>query len=186
MRFTLALFMALFMVGCAKSPQQVPFQAQISTGGVQGSGESISLAIKDLRQSEVLGSRGGVYEGTSLITLQKGAIKDIEAFIKGRLEQAGFVFAEDIAANWSIKLDDLSYDVEKMSSVKEKVTVQCRMSIVITKGHSTFENSYSATSSEEVIGLATESKNVEIINRALNATLQSMLKDDEITRFMNE
>lgn len=175
----------LSIVGCAKSPQQVPFQAQVSTGGIQGGGAAIALVLEDARVNNILGSRGGVYEDTSLISLKGSAIKDIELYLRDRLQKAGFEFGADVVANWSVRLDVLSYEIEKLNTVKEEITVQSRMSIVIEKASSTYENSYSATTSEEVVGLASEAKNVDIINRAINATLRALLNDEGISEFMN-
>lgn len=187
MRYLVILVTMFLVAGCAKSPQQVSYKPGVLTNSsLQGNGITFDLSFIDGRSSEILGSRGGAYEDTSLISLDSNALGNIEGHIQSRLVLSGYNMGDtSVSSMWTVKLEELTYNVTEISSIKDMLNVTAKMSVVIVKGNSTYTNSYSSKSGEEIVGLASETKNETAINRALNSAIDALFRDQGINDFLN-
>ena len=66
----LYLSLSVLVAGCAVSPQTITIVPQTNLSGpFYGQGRTLTIEVEDRRASSVLGSRGGVYESSSVITI---------------------------------------------------------------------------------------------------------------------
>ena len=186
MKIIVALSMALLVVGCAKSPQQVTFEPQISQGSVWvGNGKRAEMQVVDARSSTNIGSRGGIYQSTSMLSLDNRATEDMSIYLQTRLLTAGFKLSNTAPySKWTVKLTDLTYDYNKVKGVRDQVEITSGISVEIVSGLSTYSNQYSATSVNELVTLASDKQNQEWINATLNAALDQLFNDAAINAFL--
>lgn len=186
MKTILALSMALLLVGCAKSPQQITFEPQISQGSVWiGKGNRAELQVVDARSNTNIGSRGGIYQSTSTLSLDNRSTEDMSIYLQTRLLTAGFKLSNtEPFSKWTVKLTDLTYDYKKVKGMRDQVEITSGISVEIVRGLSTYTNQYSATSVNELVTLASDAQNQEWINTTLNATLDQLFNDAAINTFL--
>ena len=68
--FGLITVTSLTLVGCANSPQQLTPEPKITTQlAPVGHGQPVSVRVVDGRPSPTLGSRGGLYPETALVSV---------------------------------------------------------------------------------------------------------------------
>jgi uncharacterized lipoprotein len=186
MKSLATLLMTFMLFGCvAKSPQQVQLTPELVTPNlITGQGMSIQLDIEDVRQNKVLGSRGGVYEDTSLITLQDGSVDALAAALEGKLQEAGFNLEDASETRWLVELKSLTYDVVDVTSAREDIRVNTELQLTIYKGNSRYRNDYKAFRTMEVLTIPTDEKNASLINSVVSDAINSLLQDSKITEFM--
>jgi uncharacterized lipoprotein len=185
-KYILALSLALLLAGCAKSPQQVTFDAQVSEGSVWvGKGKRAELQVVDARSSTNIGSRGGIYQSTSTLSLDNRATEDMSIYLQTRLLTAGFKLSNtEPFSKWTVKLTDLTYDYKKVKGMRDQVEITSGISVEIVSGLSTYTNEYSASSVNELVTLASDAQNQEWINTTLNAALDQLFADAGINDFL--
>ena len=89
--FTLGLSLSLIMGGCAVSPQSVVLYPQATlTGPLYGQGRTMTIQVEDRRSSSVLGSRGGIYETSSVISISNDISAALLAAAQKATSQLGF------------------------------------------------------------------------------------------------
>lgn len=186
MKFFLALVTALVLVGCAKSPQQVSFDAAPTQSALwAGKGAIAELQVVDARSTTNIGSRGGIYKATSTLSLDNRATEDMSIYLQSRLLSAGFKLGNvNPATSWTVKLTELTYDYVKVKGVRDQVDVYCGISVEIVRGLSTYTNTYNASISNEVLTLASNNQNQAWVNAAINAALDQLFQDQGIASFV--
>lgn len=187
MKTITALCLVLALFGCsAKSPQQVQVQPDLTAAnGLKANGEVVHLEVIDSREDKVLGTRGGVYEKTSLITLSSDFTSDVEEVLKSKMTDSGFTLGGDTSnIKWKVNFKELTYKIEKKSALKNVVTVFGDMSINIVAGNKTFNNFYQTTFTQEVLNTPSDKKNNQMINTAISNLLTLMLEDKTISEFL--
>ena len=186
MRNWVFIILALLLSACARSPQQVEYRSgPVETALNPGDAVISRISVVDGRSSTVIGSRGGAYRSTSVITLDEGALTAMRTYIQAKLLEAGFGFETTSSqSRWEVRLSELRYEVSEASSIKDKVEVTCELELtIILPDETTYTNSYLGLVAEEVIGLPSDDKNAAIINRAINSAMSAMLTDTGISRF---
>lgn len=186
MKFFVALVVSLALVGCAKSPQQVSFDPKPVQSAVWvGKGALAELQVVDARQITDIGSRGGIYKSTSTLSLDNRATEDMSIYLQSRLLSAGFKLGNvNPATSWTVKLSELTYDYVKVKGVRDQVDVYCVVSVEVVRGLSVYTNTYRASLSNEVLTLASNDKNQEWVNAAINAALDQLFQDQGIAEFL--
>ena len=91
MKKTLLLITLSLLVACAYSPQQITINPSVDTSAEDyGLGRSVQIVVEDHRAVKELGSRGGVYKDTSLITIGNSITEAIAGAAEARLAIQGF------------------------------------------------------------------------------------------------
>lgn len=186
MKQFLIVLVALSLVACvAKSPQQVTLTPEpVTPNLMSGEGMALQLEVMDKRPSEIVGSRGGVYEDTSLITLEGNVEEILQQILTEKLQQAGFSIESNSDVRWSVELTNLTYELVDITSAREEIRVNCVMNLTIYKGASRFRNEYRAFRTEEVLTIPSDEKNATLINQVVTDTIASLLQDSKITEFL--
>ena len=80
---SLLIVLIAFLAGCAYSPQQITVNPVINTETESyGAGRGLTVSVEDARSNKELGSRGGAYKDTSLITIDNSLEEAITRFLK--------------------------------------------------------------------------------------------------------
>lgn len=184
-KIILSLFV-LIISACAYSPQQVTIKPDIAMEGEQyGNGRSVLVSATDERANKTLGSRGGVYEETSVITLGNDITQAIVNATKAKLATQGFnVNAQASDADMNVVVEELVYDIEDKGVIKN-VTLRCLVRVDIKAGSENFSGRYKTGSGQEVAFYPNMQKNEELINKVISDTLARALSDAKLKAFLS-
>ncbi len=87
----LYLSLSVLVAGCAVSPQTITIAPQTNLSGpFYGQGRTLTIEVEDRRASSVLGSRGGVYESSSVITIANDINAALRLAAQSSAAQLGF------------------------------------------------------------------------------------------------
>lgn len=185
----LIVFVSLWLSACAFSPQQLTIKPELDRAiESYGGGRTLSVLVEDLRVDKALGTRGGVYENTSVITLANNLETAIATVAMERLAEEGFVVSSgqsDVgSATVKIIIHSLNYDVPKDSMVK-KVFLVAALSVEASHGDTKYIGQYKTESEHPTIITPTMKKNERMVNDVLSDTLIRLFNDRKLKAFLS-
>jgi uncharacterized lipoprotein len=183
--FTLGLSLSVLISGCAVSPQSIVINPQVAASGpAYGQGRALVINVDDRRSSAVLGSRGGVYETSSLITISNDINGALLLAAQSAAAQLGFDGTSSAKpATLTLALDELIYDTQTQSLINT-VTIIAKITLTTTIGSSTHTGQYQTERSHKLPQLPDAQKNQEIISEALSTSLERGFSDISLANFL--
>ncbi len=183
------LFSSLLLLtlsACAYSPQQITINPSIDTDAESyGQGRSVNVTVEDVRQNKALGSRGGIYKETSIITLANDMGAAITRAAQAKLATQGFsVNAGESDASMKIMIEELLYDVPE-SNIGKQVNLRAVMSVEVAAGNESYTGRYRTNSERQTVVTPSMSKNEELINQLLSDTLVRLFSDPKLKAFLS-
>ncbi len=179
-------FMTLFLGSCAISPQAIILNPSVTVEKSNiGQGRSLNLSVVDKRPVKALGSRGGIYSGTALVTIAGGPEEPIRQELVGALSGYGFnvIDAADADVYLVIEIETLGYQTQGDKYpllVKNNILLKA----ICNKEGSEFISRYSANKEEEVLTPPTENQNERMINGLVSKALSAFIKDQKLLNFL--
>lgn len=176
----------LFLAACAYSPQQITISPKVDTSAESyGNGRVITVSAEDGRANKALGTRGGIYKDTSVITIANDIALAVARATEARLAIEGFNVHSDYAdvPHLRITIDKLTYDTPEQSFGK-KVVLSAGIKVVGTSGGETFTGQYTSNSERQTVVTPTMANNQEMINTLLSDTLERMFADPKLKAFL--
>ena len=183
--FTLGLSLSVLISGCAVSPQSIVITPQVAASGpAYGQGRALVINVDDRRSSAVLGSRGGVYETSSLITISNDINGALLLAAQSAAAQLGFDGTSSAKpATLTLALDELIYDTQTQSLINT-VTIIAKITLTTTIGSSTHTGHYQTERSHKLPQLPDAQKNQDIISEALSTSLERGFSDISLANFL--
>jgi uncharacterized lipoprotein len=183
--FTLGLSLSVLISGCAVSPQSIVINPQVAASGpAYGQGRALVINVDDRRSSAVLGSRGGVYETSSLITISNDINGALLLAAQSAAAQLGFDGTSSAKpATLTLALDELIYDTQTQSLINT-VTIIAKITLTTTIGSSTHTGHYQTERSHKLPQLPDAQKNQDIISEALSTSLERGFSDISLANFL--
>lgn len=185
-RSLLLFALPLFLCACALSPQQVTIKPTLKPESSNiGEGRTLSVEVVDERASDVIGSRGGMYKDTSLITLANdlpAAIRD--AAVK-QFQAMGFKVQSGPGASADIRIavDTLSYSDPESSSVGFEVALESVLRVEARQNGDTYNGRYQVKTTKTYATVPGRERNEEMINETLSGALQRLFSDPKLLAF---
>ena len=179
---------SLLVAACAYSPQQITVNPLINTAAENyGNGRVVKVVVEDGRANKALGSRGGIYKDTSLITISNSLTDAIARAAQANLAVQGFTVnsADENAALIKIIVDELSYDVPEQS-VGKKVLLGAVLKLEVSAGGESYSGKYKTNSERQTVVTPTMGRNEEMINTLLSDTLQRVFSDAKLKAFLRK
>jgi len=185
--FTLGLSLSLIMGGCAVSPQSVVLYPQATlTGPLYGQGRTMTIQVEDRRSSSVLGSRGGIYETSSVISISNDISAALLAAAQKATSQLGFNGSSSSApAHLTLILEGLSYDTQTVNLINT-INIEANITLTTTVGGSSHTGHYRTQRSHKFPRLPDAQKNQEIISEALSTSLERGFSDISLANFLGQ
>ncbi len=184
-RCTAALMVVSLLAACGLSPQQVPIAPvlEIPVRNL-GRGRAIAVQVTDARARKHLGTRGGIYSDTALLTPAGDLATAIRDALGQALRKEGFrVVGAEAPLGIRVSVDDLSYAPVQGTVIKQvqtgidfRVTLRDALRSIATK--------VSFSSTQDVIGAPSPEDNERLINRTISKGLTRMLNDHEVVEFL--
>lgn len=187
MKRILVMVLTAVLVACAHSPQQVTINPVLSmSGDPYGNNRPVNVAVDDQRKSKSIGSRGGVYSETSVITIQNDLDQAILAAAKGKLAVLGFNVNSGIAdaTAMTIVIDDISYQPIN-TSIGNNIEVQAVMQSELQSQGETFTARYTSKVQRQTLMAPDEEDNSEMLSELISKTMNRMFADPELKAFLS-
>jgi len=179
-------FLSLFLGACAISPQAISLNPSITVDKTNiGQGRTLNLSVIDKRPGKALGSRGGIYSDTALVTIAGGPEEPIRQELVGALSGYGFNVID--AANADI---DLTIEIEALGyqTVGSKYPLLIKNNVLLKaichNEDSEFISRYSATKEGEVLMPPTTNQNERMINGLVSKALSALVQDQKLLNFL--
>ena len=176
----------LLLSACAFSPQQVAIRpAPLVDAENYGMGKGLAVTVEDRRADKVLGSRGGIYRDTSIITIKNDLNEAIASATRASLAMQGFdVNAQQPLAEYTVVVEELRYDVPA-STLMSKVDLLARISVEVRAGGETYTGRYTTESERKLVGNPGPEKIAGILSELLTDTLARSYQDQKLKAFLS-
>lgn len=192
MRKTAAFFAVFSVIGllgaCARSPQQLTVRPVLEISGeAWGNGQPVQVAARDARSSPVLGTLGGIYGDSSVITVGNDLQNALVRAANGLLASKGFVVnsPDPNAVQLNIVIDELTYrDITEDDKVGKAVKMTAALKAEASRGGETFSGRYQTASDFRGVTAPSMQQNEERLNDLLEKTLERMFDDPKLRDFL--
>ena len=179
--------MTILLVACAHSPQQLSLKPDIELVGERyGRGQVVNVITVDERASKVVGSLGGAYPESSLITLAEGVEDDLTRAVEAHLVTQGFNTgaAQESTAQFKLIIESLKYDVPKQWLGKT-VVLKAGMKVEVSFGREIYTGNYLTEQKHVLPVTPTLEKNEELVSSVISQTLSRVFQDKKLQAFMS-
>lgn len=180
------LMVAFAVTGCALSPQTVQFDPAPEIQALDVGGDApVLVTVKDGRERDVIGTRGGVYADTSLLR----STGDLEEIIQGALQRGlrdqGFrpFDANEDATRLSVELTELSY-IPEDSSVVNRIRVAAELRVRAERPDVSYTGRYRSSTTHDRPFTPSARRNEEMLNEVLERSLSRLLADERLQAFL--
>ena len=184
---TVLVIVSVLMVACAYSPQQVTVVPTVlMEDEAYGQSKVVDVQVEDQRDSQVIGSRGGAYPDTSVITISNDINASVAKASESVLRQQGFIVQSEMQAVANIKviIDSLHYEKDK-KSLTSKVNLLSVIRLEIVVAEKTFNGRYQTVSTQKSMTTPSNEQNESLINTVLSKTLKQAFTDQKVKVFLN-
>ncbi|MCO8168202.1 YajG family lipoprotein [Pseudomonas sp. 21LCFQ02] len=181
--FSLLAVSSLTLVGCAHSPQQLSPQPRITAQlAPVGHGQPVVVRVVDGRQSQTLGTRGGMYPETSSITVN-GAdlLPKLQAQAEAAVRLLGFTPTQGgNAPQLTVTLADLRYQSPKEGMYVTEATISSTFRADVRNNGRSYNGRYAA-SLDQRFGMApNQETNTKLVGDVLSDALTRVFQDPTI------
>lgn len=182
----ISLLMAFLLGGCAISPQSISLNPSVTVEQKNiGQGRSVNLSVVDKRATKALGSRGGIYAGTALLTIAGGPEEPIRQELAGALSAYGFnvINAMNADINMVVEIETLSYE-KTAETYPMLINNNILLKAICNKPEAEFTSRYSANKAQNMVTTPTVSQNEKMINELVSKALTALLNDQRLLDFL--
>ena len=188
--FGLITVTSLTLVGCANSPQQLSPQPKVTAQlAAVGHGQPVSVRVVDGRPSPTLGSRGGLYPETALISVNgQDVLPKLQAQAEAAVRLLGYTPTSNAmnAPTLTVTLAELKYQSPKDTMYVTEATIGATFRSDVKNGGRTYSGRYGA-SLDQRFGMApNQETNTKLVSDVLSDALTRVFKDPTIGRLLGE
>ncbi|MFT5691137.1 MAG: putative lipoprotein [Oceanicoccus sp.] len=181
------IVLSLTLMSCAYSPQQLSINPVV--GGYNeryGNNRPVTIVVEDQRQNKDVGTRGGVYENTSVISLVNNLDSAVAVAAIAKLAAEGFMVnsLQKDTAVLKIIIDRLDYDIPK-DLVAKKVNLEALLRVEASYAGETYHGQYKTQETKQTVITPTMKQNEKMINGLLSTTLQRLFSDPKLKTFLS-
>jgi uncharacterized lipoprotein len=175
------------LAACALSPQTVSISPtiEIPAGNYQQLAKSLAITVTDSRNSQAIGTRGGIYKETSQITPAATMTASVKSSITNSFRILGYSVVDNNSdVSLAVNITDLKYNAfgdRNVTAVETSAAVR----IICRNRDFTMNNEYRTTNKQDVLKAPSTNKNEQIINDTLSLALQGMFSDDKLLECIN-
>ena len=182
--FGLITVTSLALVGCANSPQQLSPQPKLTTQlAPVGHGQPVSVRVVDGRPSPTLGSRGGLYPETALISVSgQDVLPKLQAQAEAAVRLLGFTPSQNApgAPQLTITLAELKYQSPKEGLYVTEASTGATFKSDVTAGTRRYSGRYGASLNQRFGMAPNQETNTKLVSDVLSDALTRLFKDPSI------
>ncbi len=184
---TLLVAASVFLVACAQSPQQITVAPVFGDAPVAlASGQPVHVRVSDGRSDKVLGSRGGAYRDTALITLQNSLSLAVQPALKARLKALGFEVdsLNPNTVDLHVVFESLVYNHPEQDGIGHDMDMLAVVKVEAERNNKRYHGRYQVKRKEKFFNAPSESHNAELVNQLVVDVLDSMFADTQLQAFL--
>ncbi len=176
------------LAACGLSPQLASPEPRLSgqlTPVAQG--QTVSVHVSDGRSSPVLGSRGGLYEGSNDLSVEgRSFLPRLQAETEAGLRMRGFniVPQGQAPAVFDLQVTGLTYAVGEGRTVMSEVQLTATYLVRLRKDGRNYEGSYTAKLKKKFVKPPTDRTNDQLVSTIMSDALQRVFDDPGISQFL--
>ena len=182
--FGLITVTSLTLVGCANSPQQLSPQPKLTTQlAPVGHGQPVSVRVVDGRPSPTLGSRGGLYPETALVSVNaQDVLPKLQAQAEAAVRLLGFTPSANApgAPQLTITLAELKYQSPKDGLYVTEASIGATFKSDVSAGTRRYSGRYGASLNQRFGMSPNQETNTKLVSDVLSDALTRLFKDPSI------
>lgn len=182
--FGLITVTSLTLVGCANGPQQLTPEPKITTQlAPVGHGQPVSVRVVDGRPSPTLGSRGGLYPETALVSVNaQDVLPKLQAQAEAAVRLLGFTPSANApgAPQLTITLAELKYQSPKDGLYVTEASIGATFKSDVTAGTRRYSGRYGASLNQRFGMSPNQETNTKLVSDVLSDALTRLFKDPSI------
>lgn len=176
------------LAGCGLSPQHLKPEPRF-TGQVAavGQGQQVTVQVSDARASAIIGTRGGLYADSSMISVSgQNILPRLQAESDAAVRMLGFTPVAQGADNpqFTLKLTELSYKAVEKNAVAKEANLQAVYALEVRNGSRRYNGRYAATLTQGYAKAPNEQTNNQWVSQVLSEGLQRVFKDPAIGQLL--
>lgn len=182
------IFIVLLLVSaCALSPQVIDISPTLrhETSSNLDSKNTITIHVNDSRPSSLLGSRGGVYNETALLTTNPDMTNNIRATLIDAFKTIGYSVSDNTTATGlNVSISEFTYNNQKKTAVNS-ISVRAVIKVECRNSRYTMNNEYTITDGKDFIKPPSKRENATIVNATMNTALNKIFEDEKLFSCLN-
>ncbi|CAH0991451.1 hypothetical protein SIN8267_01557 [Sinobacterium norvegicum] len=181
-----AVLMTLIVVlaGCAQSPQQLSFNGELTPANIRSGLAVISVQARDDRASMTVGSRGGTYAETSLLTTNKGFAQQLaDQYQQGLIDSGVITIQPSAPTAITVVLSSFAISTPERSVLPE-ISYAGQLSVVAERGGEKRSFRYSVKQTHKMPQVPNNEKNQALVDDLFSELLNRALRDQDLNGFI--
>ncbi|WP_373077807.1 YajG family lipoprotein [Zhongshania sp.] len=186
---TCVLAASVWLTACASSPQAIQIAPQFTAPSARiGNNSPVHVRVSDQRQNKVLGSRGGTYRETSVVTLANDLSLAVEKPLAKHMAAMGYDTDSLRAdtADLHVIFESLVYNHPKEDGVGYDMDMLAVVNVMASRGNERYEGRYRVKRKQKFFNAPSESHNAELVNGLVVEVLNSMFEDPKLVGFLRK
>ena len=186
--FGLITVTSLTLVGCANSPQQLSPQPKVSAPlAAVGHGQPVSVRVVDGRPSPTLGSRGGLYPETALISVTgQDVLPKLQAQAEAAVRLLGFTPTNSPGVpQLTVTLAELKYQSPKEGLYVTEASIGATFKSDVSAGTRRYSGRYAASLNQRFGMSPNQETNTKLVSDVLSDALTRLFKDPSISQLLS-
>lgn len=184
LRYVLLAVMTL-VVACAHSPVQIDVDPELTVEESQaGSDAALQFKVVDQRSTKAIGSRGGVYDESALITASNDVAAAMAEDLVEGFKKTGFTLSDEAPTTVTVVLRELSFTTPNKNYVSD-VEVTAVVAVKASRENLNYESNYNTTTRHRFVTPPGEKKTAEVMNAVLSQSLSRLFADQKMMSFLS-
>ncbi|KFF44029.1 MULTISPECIES: YajG family lipoprotein [Pseudomonas] len=186
--FGLITVTSLTLVGCANSPQQLSPQPKVTAPlAAVGHGQPVSVRVVDGRPSPTLGSRGGLYPETALISVTgQDVLPKLQAQAEAAVRLLGFTPTNSPGVpQLTVTLAELKYQSPKEGLYVTEASIGATFKSDVSAGTRRYSGRYAASLNQRFGMSPNQETNTKLVSDVLSDALTRLFKDPSISQLLS-
>lgn len=177
--------LTVLLVGCALSPQSITVRPILDVSiPPSARPHIIQLQVRDMRSSQVFGTRGGIYN-TALLEPRTDITSSIYRSLAERLRNGNFNIVTDNRSNsplLEVRIKQIQYSSSPIiaGGLINEIRINALFEATARHGNRTLSGQYQATSTQQVSGYPSAEANEKLINKVTAEALRQLLSDQKL------
>ncbi len=188
--FLVLTALAMALVGCAHSPQQLNVTPTVTIALNQVARQQpVAVTVKDARPSPVLGTRGGLYPDSSNLTISQQAMPHVRQQVEQALGRLGFRVVPEGTPNANsliVSLADLSYVSPQDGVYVTQADVSAAFTAEARSMNQRYNGRYSASAQHRFGYAPNQATNTRLVTEVMSDALTRVFRDGEILRILQQ